>query len=256
MRNIRGKPREFVIRSKGRVLAGVPIIVYDPEQQMNVAKAHVVVSYVPKIFNFSDERVFSLFVQVLLISLVIGLFLFYLLYKIIEYIFRRLYEQLDQAIQQGATHIELGFNFPIFQSLLTIINSLIARSQIIAPADSPTNSAERLPEIVGIMNMMPIPALLIQHNKTIYYVNQKLAELASIPEGFVTDFTISAIPDIALQQNLNFLIEQAKINTHEVVTDQLEMQGVLCRLSCQALHIYNNDPDYFLISIAPEEGSS
>ncbi|MCS6837664.1 MAG: FHA domain-containing protein [Bdellovibrionaceae bacterium] len=252
VRDIRGQPREFVVDKGGIILAAVPIIGYDPNQQINVAMAHVVVHYRSDVFKFREERVLSLFVQVLLIGFVVGAILFFVLYKVIEYALRQLYEKVDEAVRSGADQVHFHFNFPIVQDLLTIVNSLLMRANEGHNVTNGQQLVNRFGEYVNVCSMIPFPSVLASKQKVIEYVNPAFQSLVDIPLN-QQKIRIDQLPDMALQQNLNYLIDQASVRTQEVVKDQLEIGGSLFQLSCQALSVSGLEPDYFLISISPSE---
>jgi len=254
-RSARGQPREFVTERLGMVLAAVPIISFDPEQQINVAKAHVVVSYSPTTLAFDDSRVFSLFIQVLLIGIIVGGFLFYVLYKLIEYSFSQLYTKLDEAIRSGADQISVNFNFPIVMDLLTIINSLLVRAQSASQSES-TQHVTRLNEYISLCNMIPYPSLIIRSDFIIQYINSAFGQMINMTEIQLQNRSVNEIPDSALQQNLTYLIEQANLNPSRTVSDSLEMGGVAFSISCQAVKMESDQVDNFVISIAPQGGET
>jgi pSer/pThr/pTyr-binding forkhead associated (FHA) protein/PAS domain-containing protein len=252
-RLVRSQPREFVIEQGGQILAAVPIIGFDPEQQMNIARAHVVVSYSSETLKFDDNRLFSLLVQVLLIGLLVGGLLFYILYKLVEYLFREVYTKLDSAIRSGADQITIAFNFPIAQDLLTVINSLLSRSQA-AQVQGKTQPLDRINEYRNICNMIPYPTLIIKADRIIQYVNPAFYELMNLSGDSLENRSILDIPDQALQQNLTYLMDQSNINSHQTISDTLDMGGVLFSINCQAVHMASDEVDHFVLSISPFHG--
>jgi pSer/pThr/pTyr-binding forkhead associated (FHA) protein len=254
-RQVRGQPREFVTSSLDRVLAAVPIIAFDSDQQVNIAKAHVIVSYHPKTLAFDDAKIFSLFIQVLVIGVIVGGFLFYILYKLIEHVFRQIYQKLDEAIRSGADQISLNFNFPILSDLLTIINSLLVRAQSANQSVNP-QFVTRMNEYISICNMIPYPSLIVRYDRIIQHINGAFAHLINMTEVQLQNHSINEIPDSALQQNLNYLIDQATLNPHQVYSDTLDMGGHIFSINCQAVRIESDQIDHFVISISPHEGTS
>ena len=254
-REVRGQAREFVRSHLGSILAAVPVIAFDAEQQVNVARAHVVVSYSPTTLAFDDSRLFSLFIQVLVLGLIIGGLLFYILYKLVEYSFRQLYTKLDDAIRSGADQIALSFNFPIVQDLLTIINSLLIRAQSSDGLQVP-QYVTRINEYISICNMIPYPSLIVRQDRLIQYINPAFSQMINMSEVQLHNRSINEIPDSALQQNLNYLIDQANMNSSQVVSDTLDMGGLLFSIKCQAARIESDQIDNFIISISPHEGDA
>lgn len=254
-RKVRGQPREFVESVGTSVLAAVPIIIFDPDQQQNVAKAHVVVSYSPEVLSFNDARLFSLFIQVLVIGLIVGGLLFYILYKLIEYAFRSIYRGLDEAIRAGADQVVVNFNFPIVQDLVTIMNSLLARVQNSDPSPLSTVS-NRSVELKNILDLMPYPSLMVRKDRSIVHVNSAFCQMLNVQSDQLSQKSIFEIPDQAMQQNLNFLMDQSFLNTSQVVTDSLDISGHQFLISCQAITLEADEVDAFVLSISPHEEAS
>jgi low affinity Fe/Cu permease len=253
-RNVRGQPREFVVERLGKILAAVPIIAFDPEQQVNVAKAHVIVSYSPNTLAFDDARIFSLFIQVLVIGLIVGGILFYILYKLIEYAFKQLYIKLDEAIRSGADQISVNIKIPILSDLITIINSLLVRAQSSVQDTSP-QYVTRMNEYISICNMIPYPSLIVRSDRVIQYINSAFAQMLNMTVVQLQNHSINEIPDSALQQNLNYLIDQASLNSNQMISDTLDLGGIMFSISCQAVRIESDQVDNFVISIAPSEAN-
>ena len=65
--------------------------------------------------------------------------------------------------------------------------------------------------------------------------------------------TLAAIPDVALQQNIDHLIGRAREMPGTLHNDQLEFSGHLCALNCQAFTT-SETVDYFIVSVSPLEG--
>jgi len=181
--------------------------------------------------------------------------LFYILYKLIEHVFRQIYQKLDAAIREGADQISVQFNFPILTELLTIINSLLVRAQFSNDSSTPQH-VTRMNEYASICNMIPYPSLIVRHDRVIQHINSAFAQLINMTEVQLQNRSINEIPDSALQQNLNYLIDQASLNSDQVFSDTLDMGGHIFSINCQAVRIDSDQIDNFVISISPHEESN
>lgn len=255
VKKIRGQPREYVERSIDNVvLAAVPIVVFDSEAQQNVAKAHVVLVYQPQVLNFDDERMASLFIQVLVIAFLIGFFLFYVLFRIIEYVFNSLRLHIDDAVRLGVDQIRINFDFPAMQDLITIINSLINKAN--QNHSSTQTTMDRSNEVINLAAMMPYPSLVIMQDRQIININPAFVQMMGISVESLVGRTIFEIPDRSMQENLDHLMNTAALNTNSIQQDHLEISGNLFNLQCQALSIRSDEVDSYLITISPAtEGS-
>jgi PAS domain S-box-containing protein len=254
-RKIRGQPKEFSEDiSGGQIAAAVPIVVFDPETQVNVAKAHAVVIYNPGSLAFDDGRAFSLFIQMLFLAFIIGGILFFFLYKLIEHPFRLLNNELDQALREGRDQAQIQFNLPVLQNLLTNINSLLSRAAAGTTAQpNVTGKGARDQEIFNLMQLMGYPCILISRDQEVTRLNPAFEALTGISSDKIMGQKVSEIPDPAMQQNFAHLMNQSQMNINQINSDNLELGGHLFTLNCQAISSVSGDIEYFLISITPAQ---
>ena len=147
--------------------------------------------------------------------------------------------------------------FPPLQALIGNINSLLTRyiagdTEGGAGANGFVNKdgeAENLVQIVGF------PCLAISREGRIIACNAAFTQVARTDVAQLQGQLFKAIPDVALQQNIDGLLVRTRDNPRAISTDQLEFSGHLCVLSCQAISS-GSDPDYFLITVSPTEGGS
>lgn len=256
-RKVRGQPREFSEGiTEGQIAAAVPIVIFDPELQQNTAKAHAVVIYNPGSLAFDDGRAFSLFVQVLFVAFIIGGLLFFFLYKLIEYPFKLLNNELDQALREGRDQAALQFNLPVLQNLMTNVNSLLARAAAAAAATAPVaGKGARDTEIFNLMQLMGYPCILISRDQEIVRLNPAFEGLTGMTSDRIQGHRVTEIPDPAMLQNFQHLMNQSQMNLNQICSDNLELSGHLFTLSCQALTTAAGDIEYFLITIMPAQGA-
>jgi hypothetical protein len=75
-----------------------------------------------------NAQVLSLFITTLFIALLIGSVLFYFLYKMIEFPFKSLNEQLDTALKDGNDNLTINYQFPALQTLTSNVGSALTRA--------------------------------------------------------------------------------------------------------------------------------
>jgi hypothetical protein len=237
--------------------ASFPIGLFDPNTGEQSVKAHAIVLYDIGSLAFDDGRAISLFMQTLVIATVVGLIIFFFMYKLIEFPITSLNAQLDIAMREKKDSTEIKFMFPAMQALVGNINSLLSRY---IHGDGETagtggfvnkeGEAENLVQIVGF------PCLTVSNDGRIISCNGGFAQVARIEVGQLQGHQLQAIPDAALQQNIEHLIGKTRENLRVIQTDQLEFSGHMCVLSCQAMTSNATDADYFVITISPAEGGS
>lgn len=239
----------------GKIVASVPVVMFDGELQQNVAKAYAVVVYNPGNLTFDDGRAFSLFIQVLLLAILGGVVLFFFLYKMIQYPFRMLHEKLDISLRDGLDSVQIEFNFPALQNLLTSINSLLSRVAAGgAPEQASVGKGSRDTEIANLMQLIGYPSILISREGLISRLSPSFEQLTGISQDRLVGAKISDIPDPAMQQNFNHLMSQSQMNLSQIFTDSLDIGGHNFNLNCQAMANAVGDIEYFLITVTPVEG--
>jgi|GEM_PF-3332341 pSer/pThr/pTyr-binding forkhead associated (FHA) protein len=258
-REVRGRPREFARESGGLVMAAVPVMAFDSRQQMNVAKAHVVVAYRPEVLKFNDERVFGLFVQVLLIGFIVGALLFFSLYKVVEYLFRHMYQELEKAVRAGADQIEFRHKLPLLEELVTLINQVLTfakEGQRKQDAGSAGGVMQRTFQLRNLCDMIPYPSLLVSVSGTIDHVNLAFRSLMDLPsEPGQAQPTIYQIPDQAVQKNFEFILKNSTDKPDQPVHDELEIAGNVFVVSGQMFSLGELGQELCLIRISPKEAA-
>lgn len=235
--------------------ASFPIGLFDPNTGEQSVKAHAIVLYDVGSLAFDDGRAISLFMQTLVIASIVGLLVFFFMYKLIEYPLVSLNTQLDTAMREKKDSTEVDFNFPALQALIGNINSLLTR-YVNGESDkggggsfvNKDGEAENLVQIIGF------PAIAISRDGRVIASSSSFGQIARADMGQIIGQPFQAIPDTALQQNLEGLMSKTRENPRSIHTDQLEFSGHLCILSCQAMTSQAADVDYFVITVSPTEG--
>lgn len=248
---IKGQTREFAAEiGSGKIAASCPILVFDPELQQNVAKAYAVVVYDTGSLKFDDGRALGLFIQMLAISMIVGIALFFLMYKLIEYPFRRLHQELDVALREGLDHAKIPIKFPLLQDVLVAVNSLLTRIQSGTGAGISNQAHLSDSEWVNMIQLFGYPAILLSKEMQIVTCNSAFEALTGAQAHVVQGQALAYLPDQALQKNISELAKAAHGNTHQMHHDRLEISGDLFSIQCQAMTV-SGEARYYLISISP-----
>jgi hypothetical protein len=254
---IKGKTQEMSGEiSSGKIAASSPILIFDPELQQNVAKAHAVVVYDAATLKFDDGRALSLFIQMLIIDLILGGVLFYLMYKLIEYPFISLQKEIDSALREGRDQAHIEMQFPALQSVLIAVNSLLNRAQAGGGGSSGAQGMSsagtlRDSEWMNLVQMVGFPAMLVTKDKLIISVNQAFEQLTGAYGNSLQGQALQFLPDQAMQKNIEALVNSANANTTQVQLDQLDMSGQMFDIQCQAVTV-GGDAKYFMITLSPQ----
>lgn len=235
--------------------ASFPIGMYDANTGESIVKAHAVVLYDIGSLAFDDGRALSLFFQTLVISAVLGLLLFYFMYKLIEHPMVVLNNQLDIAMREKKDNLAVNFMFPALQTLIGNLNSLLTR--YINGDDEGSGGmgvfGNKDSEATNLLHMIGYPAIAVRSDSSIVACNQGFETLARNTSTMMANQALDAIKDNSLRQNLEHLIAKAREVPSSVHTDQLEFSGHLCNLQCQAFST-GETVDYVIVSVSPVEG--
>nr|BFD61734.1 hypothetical protein BdHM001_04150 [Bdellovibrio sp. HM001]BFD65546.1 hypothetical protein HAGR004_05680 [Bdellovibrio sp. HAGR004] len=237
--------------------ASFPIGLFDPNTGEQSVKAHAIVLYDVGSLAFDDGRAISLFMQTLVIASLLGLLIYYFMYKLIEYPLVALNAQLDTAMREKTDNTALDFQFPPLQALIGNINSLLTR-YIHGDTDSGSGGAgfvNKDGEAENLVQIVGFPCVTISKEGRIVACNPAFLQVARAEMAQLQGQPYKAIPDAALQQNIEGLMVRSRENTRGIHTDQLEFSGHLCILSCQAM-CTGQEVDYFVITVSPTEGGS
>jgi nitrogen-specific signal transduction histidine kinase len=110
-------------------------------------------------------------------------------------------------------------------------------------------------EAENLVQLMGYPTIAVSGEDRIICVNGNFEQLAHATSAQLNNQTLSAIPDGALQQNLQHLIQKVREVPGTIHSDQLEFSGHNCQIHCQAMGVENSTIAYFVICITPlEEG--
>lgn len=251
---IRGQVKEVAENiSSDRVAAAYPIVSFDAELQQNVPRAHAVVVFDVGSLQFDDGRVLALFVQMLSLAFIVGFCLFYLVYKLVEYPISRLNQDLDLALRERHDHVQMDIKFPMLQTFLVNLNSALNRLAHSQSDVEPSQSFNRDPEMTALVQLIGYPALILNRRAQILTFNSGLESLVGISSS-VLGQDVMALPDQALQKNLQELIERAKQQLGQIQTNDFEIAGHQLAIHCQCLVDQNGGADYFIVTFSPREG--
>ncbi|MBX3032727.1 MAG: FHA domain-containing protein [Bdellovibrionaceae bacterium] len=235
--------------------ASFPIGMYDPNTGEPIVKAHAIILYDIGSLAFDDGRALSLFFQTLVIASLLGLALFYFMYKLIEYPMVSLNEQLDTAMREKRDNLEVKFMFPALQSLIGNLNSLLTR-YIHGDAEGGGGGgvfANKDTEAANLLHLIGFPAVAVRADHSVIGCNQGFEQIARNTSAMMMNQTLDSIKDAALRQNIEHLLGKAREVPSSIHSDQLDFSGHLCAINCQAVST-SETVDYFLISIVPSEG--
>ncbi len=237
--------------------ASFPIGVYDPISGEPTVKYHAVVFYDVSSLNIDQGRMISLFMQTLIIASLLGLVLYFLFIRLIEYPFKSLNVQIDQALRDNTGHTEVLFDYPAVQQLTTNINTLLNRIQN-SSQDGPTHQPQqnRDLEFTNLVDMVTQPALVISGEHKIIALNSPFEQICQMSKDNLLHQSYQTLTDSSLVQNIDSLVVRAQQSPYEKHTDRIPFSQFECDIHCQVFLNQNGNADYFLMTLNKAENNT
>jgi hypothetical protein len=178
---------------------------------------------------------------------------------LVEYPLVTLNQQLDAAMREKTDNTSVDFMFPPLQALIGNINSLLTRyihGEGAGSAGGIGGFVNKDGEAENLVQLIGFPAIAISKDGRIMAGSPSFGQVARTEVAQLIGQAYQAIPDVALQQNIDSLMGKTRENPRVIHTDQLEFNGHPCVLSCQGMSSQPGEIDYFVITISPAEGGS
>ena len=241
----------FATINSNTIGASFPIAVYDPSSGEATPKYHAIVTYDISSLNFDEGRVISLFMQTLVIASILGLILYFLFARLIEFPIRALNLQIDKALLEKSDRTEVAFDYPVFQKLVSNVNTILNRawnsggmqSSVLKPKQN--NDVE----FSNLAEMISHPAIIIDPEQRIIALNSNFEQLAQISKETVLNQSYQVITDNALVQNMDSLIARSKQAPYEKHADKIPFAQYECEIFCQAFLSTDGEPQYFVLTL-------
>ena len=250
----------FVKINSNTIGASFPIAVYDPSSGEALPKYHAIVTYDISSLNFDEGRVISLFMQTLVISSVLGLILYFLFARLIEFPINTLNKQIEKALLEKSDRTEVAFDYPALQQLVSNVNTILNRawsgggSQGAAPKPQQNKDIE----FSNLVEMISHPAIIIDIGQKVIALNTNFEQLAQISREAILNQSYQSITDHALVQNIDSLIVRSKQSPYQKQNDKIPFSQFECEIFCQAFLNTEGEPQYYiltLVQIITEQGS-
>lgn len=236
--------------------ASFPIGVYDPISGEPTVKYHAVVFYDISSLNIDDGRIVSLFMQTLIISSLLGLVLYFLFIRLIEYPLKSLNQQIDQALQDKTDRTEVLFDYPAIQQLTTKVNTLLNRAwNSSSDANLPKPQQNRDLEYSHLVDMVSQPAIVIAADQRIVALNSSFEQICQMKKENLLNQSYQVLTDSSLAQNMDSLMIRSQQSPYEKHTDRIPFSQFDCDIQCQAFLDPNGQPEYYLMTLTQAAGN-
>jgi hypothetical protein len=236
------------------IVALFPIEFYNSETGSHAITHWAVVLYDMSSLAVDNGRVLSLFITTLFISLLLGLILFYFLYKLVEHPIQDINRQLDIALKEGLDTLTTNYQFPAMQLLASNVSSALTRALNGADQNNSNRSVEhdRNREISNLVELMGFATMGIRAaDLSIAAINQAFEARLGTPAAQVATLTVNELSDQALKLSIKDLVERVDANPDQMATNDLEFSGNDFQVVAQAI-FGSNKIAYYLIVLLPK----
>ena len=237
------------------VVAMVPVIVFNQDTGQQAVTHWAVVLYDMASLAVDNGKVLSLFITTLFIALILGLALFYILYKLVEKPVRDINKQLDLALKDGGEQIHVDYLFPALQTLAANVSSALTRLN--SGQDNNANRGglehDRNREIGNLVELQPFASMgLRAHDLSIAAVNRAFEERINLSSGQLLAMNVNELGDQALKLSVKDLIERIDAAPDDVAQNELEFSGVNFQIVATAV-FGTAKIAYYLIVLLPAD---
>ncbi len=236
------------------IAAAFPIDKYDLDKQEAVPVAYAIVIYDISTLAFDEGIVISLFMQNLVIAILVGLILYFFLYKLIEFPIASLNRQLDLAMREKNEHIENTFLFPPLQALAGNLSSLMTR-YLHGDNRPSVNLKNKDFEASMLIQHFRDPSFAATPSRKIINLNSNFESLCQNSMENLMNQGIDAIVDASLKLNIDNLMQKATAIPNQIHQEELDMGRGTVIIRCHVI-TENDQPSYFLFTIIPKKEDS
>ena len=229
--------------------ATFPISVYDPATGDASPKYHAIVMYDVTSLNFDEGRVASLFMQTLIISSLLGLILYQLFARLIEFPIRSLNAQIDKALIDKSDRTEVAFDYPMFQKLVSNVNTILNRAWSGEASITPKPQQNRDIEYSNLADMISHPVIVVDAAQRVVAINSNLEQLLQVSRDGVVNQSYQNLTDTALVQNMDSLIARSKQAPYEKHNDRIPFAQYECEIYCQVFLDTTGEPQYYILTL-------
>jgi len=177
---------QFEVFDANTIGATFPISFYDPASGEASARFHAVVKYDISSLKFDEGRIVSLLMQTLIIASVMGMVLYQLFARLIEYPLRTLNQQIDKAMLEKSDRTEVAFDYPAFQKLVSNVNTILNRAwsgESAANSNKPQQNKDL--EFSNLVEMISHSALVVDNLDRVVAVNAGFEQLLGLTKDAV-----------------------------------------------------------------------
>jgi len=188
-------------------------------------------------------------IQILLITMIAGGILYFFLYKVITKPLYDLNEAINVALKDGNNNVELETPTPIFQQLVSNINSALSRMGQDESQGIQVDLGDKNMEAAELVDMFPVAAIAISpENEMIIAHNDLIQEHPLFDDSNIKDKFLEDLTDSSLIDNIKDLLQKAADNPNQKHSNSLPSgNGIKFEISIKSIQELGTI-SYYLIS--------
>jgi hypothetical protein len=254
----RKRNKESVFQaSDSTVIALYPIEFFNAETGSHAITHWAIVVYDMGSLAVDNGRVLSLFITTLFIALILGGIMFYFQYKVVEYPIALINKQLDVALKEGTDQLQVNYQFPALQLLVSNVSSALTRA---ANGGESQNSNrpmdhDRNREISNLVELVGFAAFGIRAaDLSIAAANQAFESRVGVPAATLTTMGVNDLADQALKLSVKDLLERVDQNPDEMASNELEFSGLTYNVVAQGVYGMQKVAYYLVVLLPAGDG--
>ena len=233
----RKKPGRYKEVLNSKIGVSRPILYTNPLTGEPSPAAYAIVLYNLDNAALDIPRTLSLMIQILLITMLAGGVLYFFLYKVITKPMYDLNEEINLALKDGTNNIELKTPTPIFQKLVSNINSALSRMSQEDLNQMSVGVGDKTMEASELVQLFPVAAIAISpESEMIMAHNDLIQQHPLFDEDSIQDKYLDDLTDASLVENLKDLLQKAVDNPNQKHTNGLPSgNGVQFEISIKSI---------------------
>ena len=222
------------------VSAMIPIQYFNPDTSSSAVMAYSIIFYRMKTLSANNQQTISLIVQSFFIAVLLGLIIFFFMYKMVLHPFESMNEQMNTALRDNSSTITTRYQLPPLENLCSNISSALDRLSSLQEQglqQSAPMSMDRQSEMTNLVELVGFACLCIQmETSSITAVNSVFENQTNISPDSLLHQPVDSISDMSLQLNLKEVMEKVVQNPAEIHTDSIEFNGSSFQVTAQGVY--------------------
>ncbi len=218
----RKKPGHYQEVMDNTIGVSRPILYTNPLTGEPSPAAYAIVLYNLDRVALDVPRTLSLMIQILLITLIAGGVLYFFLYKVITKPIYDLNEEMNAALKEGNNNVETRTPTPIYQKLVSNINSALSRMSQDESQQMTVGLGDKNMEASELVHMFPVATIAISsEDEMVIAHNDLIGGHPLFDDENILDKTLDDLTDPSLVENLKDLLQKSVDNPNQKHSNSL-----------------------------------